>query len=80
MCAGCSMVADSSPNRIYSAAIRCAACRKGWQAWEALDGARAVVEREINSANDNPLVDPESGQIYRAGNFYGGVLRGCWIR
>lgn len=41
---------------------------------EALDDARAVVEREINSANDNPLVDPESGRLYRAGNFYGGHI------
>jgi len=30
-----------------------------------------VVEREINSANDNPLIDPESGRLYKAGNFYG---------
>jgi len=39
-----------------------------------------MVEREINSANDNPLVDPESGgekdkpRVYRAGNFYGGHI------
>jgi phenylalanine ammonia-lyase len=31
-----------------------------------------VLEREINSANDNPLVDPETGALYKAGNFYGG--------
>jgi phenylalanine ammonia-lyase len=41
---------------------------------EALDGARALVEREINSANDNPLVDPETGRMYRAGNFFGGHI------
>ncbi len=43
-------------------------------AWEALEDARAVIEREINSANDNPLVDPETGALYKAGNFYGGHI------
>jgi phenylalanine ammonia-lyase len=33
-----------------------------------------VIEREINSANDNPLVDPEGVRVYRAGNFYGGHI------
>ncbi len=43
-------------------------------AWEALHDGRAVLEREINSANDNPLIDPDSGQLYKAGNFYGGHI------
>jgi phenylalanine ammonia-lyase len=42
--------------------------------WEALDAGRATIEREVNSANDNPLVDPDSGKVYRAGNFYGGHI------
>ena len=42
--------------------------------WEALDAGRAVIEREINSANDNPLIDPEAVRVYRAGNFYGGHI------
>jgi len=42
--------------------------------WEALVAGRAVIEREVNSANDNPLVDPDSGKVYRAGNFYGGHI------
>ena len=29
---------------------------------------------EINSANDNPLIDPETGVMYKAGNFYGGHI------
>jgi len=44
------------------------------QVWEALEDARPTLEREINSANDNPLVDPESGALYKAGNFYGGHI------
>lgn len=30
------------------------------------------VETELNGANDNPLVDPETGDILHGGNFYGG--------
>jgi len=44
------------------------------QVWEALSESRAPIEREINSANDNPLVDPETGRLYKAGNFYGGHI------
>jgi phenylalanine ammonia-lyase len=42
--------------------------------WEALEDGSAVLEREINSANDNPLIDPESGRLFLAGNFYGGHI------
>jgi len=44
------------------------------QVWEALEDSRPVLEREINSANDNPLIDPETGMLYKAGNFYGGHI------
>jgi len=44
------------------------------QAWEALEDSRGTLEREINSANDNPLIDPDSGDLYKAGNFYGGHI------
>tara|TARA_R110000824_G_scaffold390760_14_gene587882 strand:+ start:921 stop:2477 length:1557 start_codon:yes stop_codon:yes gene_type:complete len=33
---------------------------------------RQMLETEINSANDNPLIDPESGDILHGGHFYGG--------
>ncbi len=33
---------------------------------------RSTLEIEINSANDNPLVDPETGEVLHGGNFYGG--------
>ncbi len=53
--------------------LRCAPQGLG-PAWEALEDSRAVLEREVNSANDNPLVDPETGALFRAGNFYGGHM------
>lgn len=38
---------------------------------EALEQARQVVEREANSVNDNPLIDPASDRVHHTGNFYG---------
>ena len=38
---------------------------------ETLEQVRTVVEREANSVNDNPLVDPGSDHVYHTGNFYG---------
>lgn len=38
---------------------------------ETLEQVRVVVEREANSVNDNPLIDPVSGSVYHTGNFYG---------
>ncbi len=39
---------------------------------DALELARRTLEIELNSVDDNPLVDPESGEILHGGNFYGG--------
>ncbi|MBI5544137.1 MAG: aromatic amino acid lyase [Deltaproteobacteria bacterium] len=39
---------------------------------DALPWMRRTLEIELNSANDNPLVDPETGEILHGGNFYGG--------
>ena len=33
---------------------------------------RQLLETEINSSNDNPLFDPETGDVLHGGNFYGG--------
>ena len=38
---------------------------------ETLAHTRTVVEREANSVNDNPLIDPVSDRVYHTGNFYG---------
>jgi phenylalanine ammonia-lyase len=39
---------------------------------DALRNHQATLEAEINSANDNPLIDPVEGRVYHTGNFYGG--------
>jgi phenylalanine ammonia-lyase len=36
---------------------------------EAWATAARQIETEANSANDNPLVDPETGEVYHTGNF-----------
>jgi histidine ammonia-lyase len=41
---------------------------------DALSFSRGVLEAEINGASDNPLFDPESGDVLHGGNFYGGHL------
>ncbi len=40
--------------------------------FDAVELARGVLEVELNGANDNPLVDPETGDVLHGGNFYGG--------
>ncbi|MCH7914879.1 MAG: aromatic amino acid lyase [Deltaproteobacteria bacterium] len=51
--------------------LRCAPQGLG-PALDALREHRVTLEREINSVNDNPLIDPSEGRIYHTGNFYGG--------
>ncbi|MEW6265230.1 MAG: aromatic amino acid ammonia-lyase [Thermodesulfobacteriota bacterium] len=51
--------------------IRCAPHVIG-AARDALAWARQVLERELNSVNDNPIVDYENREAIFAGNFYGG--------
>jgi phenylalanine ammonia-lyase len=68
---GSSYTQPSSGQTCYS--LRCAPQGLG-QVWEALADSRAVLEREINSANDNPLIHPGTGAMYKAGNFYGGHI------
>jgi histidine ammonia-lyase len=51
--------------------IRCAPQVVG-AARDARVWAVGVLERELNSVNDNPIVDPQNGEAIFAGNFYGG--------
>lgn len=41
---------------------------------DTLPFARRVIETEINGASDNPLVDPDTGDVLHGGNFYGGHI------
>jgi histidine ammonia-lyase len=41
---------------------------------DALSWVRRDVENELNSANDNPLIDPDSERVLHGGNFYGGHI------
>ena len=61
-----------SPARLQDRySIRCAPQVIG-VLFDAAELARGVLEVELNSANDNPLVDPYTGDILHGGNFYGG--------
>ncbi len=51
--------------------IRCVPQVVG-SARDAISWARQVLEIELNSVNDNPLVDPQTGGILFGGNFFGG--------
>jgi histidine ammonia-lyase len=51
--------------------IRCVPQAVG-PARDAIVWARQVLQVELNSVNDNPLVDPATGQILFGGNFFGG--------
>ena len=33
---------------------------------------RTTLQTELNGADDNPLIDPETGEVLHGGNFYGG--------
>lgn len=53
--------------------IRCAPQINGVYR-DTLRFARDLITEELNSANDNPLVDLETGRLYNTGNFYGGHI------
>lgn len=53
--------------------IRCAPHVIG-VARDALSWIRRDVENELNSANDNPLIDGEEGRVLHGGHFYGGHI------
>jgi histidine ammonia-lyase len=39
---------------------------------DALSMCRPILEVELNGASDNPLIDPDTGDVLHGGNFYGG--------
>jgi histidine ammonia-lyase len=62
------------PERIQDPySIRCAPHVLG-VFYDARELLRRLIETEMNSANDNPLVDPETKSVYHGGHFYGGHI------
>jgi len=53
--------------------LRCAPHVLGVLA-DSLGWLRGFIETELNSANDNPLIDPEIGDVMHGGHFYGGHI------
>lgn len=41
---------------------------------DALPWFRQMIENELNSANDNPIIDAENGAVLHGGHFYGGHI------
>jgi histidine ammonia-lyase len=41
---------------------------------DALPFLRQQIENELNSANDNPLIDPDGERVLHGGHFYGGHI------
>ena len=65
---------DHAPTRLQDRySIRCAPHVIGVLE-DGLSALRPMIETEINSANDNPLFDPETGEALHGGHFYGGHI------
>jgi histidine ammonia-lyase len=41
---------------------------------DALPFFRSAIENELNSANDNPIIDPDGERVLHGGHFYGGHI------
>ncbi|ASG66777.1 histidine ammonia-lyase [Idiomarina piscisalsi] len=41
---------------------------------DALPWLKETIENELNSSNDNPIIDPESRRVLHGGHFYGGHI------
>ena len=41
---------------------------------DSLPWLRQFIENELNSSNDNPIIDAEGGQVLHGGHFYGGHI------
>lgn len=53
--------------------IRCAPHVTG-SLRDALPWLKETIENELNSSNDNPIIDPESRRVLHGGHFYGGHI------
>jgi histidine ammonia-lyase len=67
-------VAGLLPERIQDPySIRCAPHVIG-VFYDSAPMLRQLIENELNSANDNPIVDPDSESVLHGGHFYGGHI------
>jgi len=65
------ILANPSSNRVQDAySLRCMPQVHG-ASRDAIDYVKQVIEREINSVTDNPLVFFETGEVLSGGNFHG---------
>jgi histidine ammonia-lyase len=65
------LVAGEQRSRVQDAyALRCVAQVHG-PSGDAIAYVKNVVEIEMNSATDNPLIFPEEGEVFSGGNFHG---------
>ncbi|MDR2477932.1 MAG: aromatic amino acid ammonia-lyase [Treponema sp.] len=66
--------ADIVPARIQDLySIRCAPHVIG-VFYDMAETLRSLIETEMNSVNDNPVIDPETRSVYHGGHFYGGHI------
>ncbi|MFX0067548.1 MAG: histidine ammonia-lyase [Candidatus Hodarchaeota archaeon] len=65
------IISDPASKRVQDAySLRCSPQIIG-SSKDTIDYVRGIIEIEINSATDNPLVFPENGDIVSGGNFHG---------
>lgn len=64
-------VFDKKVQEYYS--IRCVPQIIG-PVWDTLNDIERVVENEINSCNDNPIVDLDKEEVFHGGNFHGDYI------
>lgn len=66
--------ASAQPRRLQDRySIRCAPHVIG-VLQDSLPWMRQFIETELNSANDNPIIDAEAGRVLHGGHFYGGHI------
>jgi len=67
----CTKVFKNKVQAYYS--LRCAPQILG-PIYDTLAYSRSVIEDELNAASDNPIVDPETQNVYHGGNFHGDYI------
>ena len=66
--------APAAPCTACRTAIRCVARRMCWAFWPTAWAGCSFIETELNSANDNPIIDGDAERVLHGGHFYGGHI------